>query len=535
MCSIVNFNDEGFSVGYRDTCVKKEAACPCGDKAKMCTIEGQAMCVPSKDCPCKEGQTACQVEDFNKEGGTLPGGKPQCVTKGSPCPCGKNSLKCVDPQDTKKQTCQPKFSKDVTSCPQACTKTDEDAGKKTCIKKNVDAKGNPTGESVTCVAKDKCTPGKGQKKCPAAAGGATIATGVTCKDIYGIAGKAANSTRRLVQSSANTQQKSSITFTLDNVIGTAANVPKVKVQVDSHLQLPSSLKTELKITMGTGTASMIYSCTNLGTSLVTPASVTGKLRDLLNAKDPTMKTVFAPLGTVKLGPKGCCSLATDIKTVVEKVAKTTSTTERPTTTTKKPTTTTVVTTVVTTTVVNSGATPAPTPAETLTGKVEMAVTLPDGVNATTFLADPKVKAGVKNGIADSLNCSPTWVVITGLSLDDHDHGRRLGGHTGATAVVVDYVVTVPGDQVATKAEAIKTTLGDASTDGMAAMSAKLTTAINTETGQTYTAAVSSVVAPTVAQLPLAGTTGTNIETSACSSLAGLLAITTVLANLAFSF
>jgi len=557
MCTIVNYNAEGESIGYRDTCVKESATCPCGDKAKMCSLAGVSMCVSTKEakevCPCKEGQDVCYVENYDKKGGVA-GIEAKCVSKGSTCPCGANALKCIDPQDSSKQTCQPKFSKDSSACPQKCTSKDEASGKATCIKKNVDSKGNPTGESVTCVAKDKCTPGKGQKKCPASMGGATIANGVACKDLYGLAAKAANATtRRLAQAATvSTKEKSQITFVLTSLKGTATQVPKVKIQVDSILQLTSTLQSELKMAVtGTGNtqeATMIFAVSNLGSSTVSPALVSGKLRDLLNAKDPATTAAFAPLGTVKLGPKGCCSIATDVTKVVEKEAPTTTTTPRPTTTTtttKKPTTTMKVTTMKATTTMMVTTTKKATAAEVttttpkpkakkITGKVTMDVTLPEGVTAEAFVKDAKVKAGVQKGIAASLGLTKAeeaWVVVT-LSVGS---GRRLAD-AAATGIVADYVITVPAANVgSTAANNLETKVKETVTEAhKTSMAREIMNKVVEEKndGKTYTVKVKSM--PNAIITVDSGTTpGNDIQTSDASKFAGLLVVFTALVHLAF--
>lgn len=63
---------------------------------------------------------------------------------------------------------------------------------------------------------------------------------------------------------------------------------------------------------------MLYKITNLGTSTVAPSKVADMLRGYLNSGNKDVKTALASLGTVKLGKKGCCSLSSDVKAVVDK-------------------------------------------------------------------------------------------------------------------------------------------------------------------------------------------------------------------------
>ena len=51
-------------------------------------------------------ETECLVVDYNKDG--LPSGySTQCVTEGTACPCGKNTVSCPDPNDATERALEP--------------------------------------------------------------------------------------------------------------------------------------------------------------------------------------------------------------------------------------------------------------------------------------------------------------------------------------------------------------------------------------------------------------------------------------------
>jgi len=257
-----------------------------------------------------------------------------CVPKGGTCPCGKNTKSCIDQQDATAKLCMPKFATDSTDCPAPCSPTAEKLGNVTCVQNNLDSKGDPTGESVSCVKSGTCKPGRGQKTCP---DGSAISTAYSCKDLYGVVAKektggTAGGTRRLKAKyqwrrrlAANVvtdgkRQTASVRFTLENLVSgiTGKDTPKVKVKLDSILQLQPTLQSELTMVKSGTEASMMYKITNLGSSKVAPSQVAEKLRGYLNSGTTSTKTALATLGTVKLGTSGCCTLSTDVKTVVDK-------------------------------------------------------------------------------------------------------------------------------------------------------------------------------------------------------------------------
>jgi len=115
---------------------------------------------------------------------------------------------------------------------------------------------------------------------------------------------------------AGSRQTAGISFTLQDLKG--GDVANVKVKLDSTMMLQSELKSTLSMVKSGSVASMMYKVTNLGTSKVAPSVVTDKLRGYLNSGHSGTKTVLSVLGTVKLGPKGCCSLTQKVNPIFDK-------------------------------------------------------------------------------------------------------------------------------------------------------------------------------------------------------------------------
>jgi len=197
----------------------------------------------------------------------------------------------------------------------------EAVGNATCVKSHLNKKGEPTGEEVGCVKKGSCTPGRGQKTCPS---GATISSSFTCKNIYGVktitktGGNTSGGRLLSAVKVSSSRQTSSLSFTLTDLKGTSKDAAAVKVKLDSILQLQAALKSTFSMVKSGTQASMLYKITNLGTSTVAPSKVAGMLRGYLNSGNKDVKTALASLGTVKLGKKGCCSLSSSVKAVVDK-------------------------------------------------------------------------------------------------------------------------------------------------------------------------------------------------------------------------
>jgi len=280
VCTIVNYDVNGEALSYVDKCIGVNATCPCGGNNTKCTIDGFSTCMPTsmaKDvCPCKSTEDTCYVQDFDTNAKAADEVRTVCVPKGGSCPCGKNTKACSG-------ECMPKFGKEVKTCPMPCSPSEEAAGNVTCVKSHVNSKGEPTGEDVSCVLKGKCEPGRGQKKCPT---GATISSAYSCKNIYAVASESTtDGARRLVQNKIATgkQQTATLTFTLKDVKSGTKDTAKVKVKLDSILQLQPELKTTLSMVASGTEASMRYKITNLGASKVTPLQVAEKLRGYLNS------------------------------------------------------------------------------------------------------------------------------------------------------------------------------------------------------------------------------------------------------------
>jgi len=208
------------------------------------------------------------------------------------------------------------------------------------------------GTEVTCP-EGECKPGRGQKNCQS---GAVIATAYSCKDLYGTAGLGRRLSvlrrliaRRLAAISTGTKQSASLSFTLMSLtIDAESKTNDVKVALDSIFQLTAAHQSTLTQVLSGGEASMIYLVWNLGAVAVSPQTITQKVQSAIDAKQTDVKTALAPIGSVKYGGSGCCTLNIDVKTIVDKSPVTTRTTI--TTTTTMTTSMTEMSTSVTTTV-----------------------------------------------------------------------------------------------------------------------------------------------------------------------------------------
>jgi len=130
------------------------------------------------------------------------------------------------------------------------------------------------------------------------------------------------------------QQTASVTLTLMELKAgaTGTDISKTKVALGSLLNLLPEFKTTLTMQNAGTEATLAYTVTNLGASLVTPKQVADKLAEFINTKTPAVISALAALGTVKMGASGCFTKSTDVKTVVDAVIPvTTAATSAPTT------------------------------------------------------------------------------------------------------------------------------------------------------------------------------------------------------------
>jgi hypothetical protein len=339
ICEIVDYVSDTSNemAKIQEKCISKNSTCPCGTHSHKCAAPDGDYCMPKSDkaefCPCTAAQTVCTVEDFTKEGKSA-GFRDVCVTKGSTCPCGNNGKAC-----TTAGICIPEQANGrATSCPAPCLPADEAQGKATCAVVSLNKQMEVKSSSVTCKMEGQCEPGEGQKKCPT---GAQIMSYLPCKDIYGlltagsasggrrmsktrgglwkIAGRRMSNTAPKV--AATTKQTATLKFSLDNLVANAAGnaVQTAKVKIDSLLQLLPVLQSDLTMQKGSSEAAMTYTVSNQGSSAVTPKKVTETLREKLNSGTKDYSDALKPIGSVKTGSKGCCTLGTSSETVSDRV------------------------------------------------------------------------------------------------------------------------------------------------------------------------------------------------------------------------
>jgi hypothetical protein len=290
------------------------------------------------------------------------------------------------------------------------------AGKKTCIRSNVNSTGFPTSKITSCES-GECPVGRGLKKCPA---GNQLLSGFSCRDIYGV-GAVVTSSRRLAASQIGVTQSSSLSFTLENLVSTSKDTSGLKIQVDSVLQVPTAVSTELSLSLttlqGAQVANMQYHVKNLGVSTVTPQKINAKFESLMNAQDPSIVNVLKSVGTVRMGSGsgGCCSKTNAVKTQVVTASTSTSSAAAESTTAAAPEPSPglvpepepgAVESSSTSTTAAAAAQPAGQTA-VITGNINMNVG-----NATAFLADSAAKQAVKDGLATAASISSDTIATT---------------------------------------------------------------------------------------------------------------------------
>jgi len=103
------------------------------------------------------------------------------------------------------------------------------------------------------------------------------------------------------------------------------------------------------------------------------------------------------------------------------------------------------------------------PQQVVRGTIEFDVTLPTNVTQEQFLQDPKVKTGVRKGIAAKLGVNESWIAVTLKAGSVAPAGRLLA--TSKAAIKVDFTVTVPAGTGGTKSAAeLQKTLTSASSN-----------------------------------------------------------------------
>jgi hypothetical protein len=273
-------------------------------------------------------------------------------------------------------------------------------------------------------------------------------SGYKCKDIYRVLG-AFGGRRLSLQLAVGDKQTASVSFTLNELVSSpSTDSSKMKIKLDSILQLTPQLKSTLviKLPAGSGEAKMQYTVTNQGVSSVTPKKVTSKLAEFMNKKDTSVSKVLAALGKVKMGSQGCCSSASKSK----KVSAGTGTTAAAGMTGTGTGTTTTAAGGMTGTGTGAGSSGNGTQqqAVTYTGVAKLTVT-----NTSRFMADMAAQNVVKASIASHANVTVSQVDPCTFSVDG---GRRLSEEASVEdenvnsrqlqttgTIRVDFTITLP--------------------------------------------------------------------------------------------
>jgi len=289
-CFVYDFGTNGNWVSDREVCVAANASCPCGRNAGTCP--GDDLCLPTADlqteCQCSAAEKQCDVEDFGADG--MPEGfNSVCVAATSTCPCGRNALRCADPNDASENFCIPKSTRfGQLSCPTPCT-PDQLSVNETCVQVNMDHLGVILSETITCVRKASCTPGRNMKRCP---GGGVVHSSVQCVDLYGLADGNANTPAV----SDGVEETAEVFLSIAAGPDAARGVGSAKSQVGNMLQLPSSLT--LKMTMRTQAApggrrlqstnaKLGFEFKNVGASAVSSEVAAGQLKKVFQTGELT--------------------------------------------------------------------------------------------------------------------------------------------------------------------------------------------------------------------------------------------------------
>jgi len=118
--------------------------------------------------------------------------------------------------------------------------------------------------------------------------------------------------RRRLQTAQGLQEASILSFSLKNLQSQPADVDDIKLKLDSIVQLPNTLNSELTVEYEPSLARVAYRVVNIGEiqNGVGPQAVTEHLRGALNAKEDDVVTALAPIGTINKGTNGCCTSTT---------------------------------------------------------------------------------------------------------------------------------------------------------------------------------------------------------------------------------
>jgi len=316
-CFITDYKQDGSEQSDDEICVGENAICPCGNNTVKCANSN--LCLPAAEkqlvCPCKASERNCPVTDFDKDG-SITGFSTQCVKQGNPCPCGKNSISCSDPNDALNKLCVPSFGH--KRCPKPCTVDALEAGNKTCVQNNMDSKGNFKSTSIRCLgASENCGVGEGMKRCP---NGAAVAVDTTCVNLYAYAQFAASLNegrggRRMSEVQTAQRQTCNAIITMSSVRSDAkSKAETVRVKMNSVLQMPNTLTTSLAIKESTttrrldkfagrqlsgSTSTMVFLIDNQGVmGSVTPEQVCEQLKQMVKSSNPSLTKAVSAVGVM---------------------------------------------------------------------------------------------------------------------------------------------------------------------------------------------------------------------------------------------
>lgn len=336
LCYITNFDVNGLMTSENQKCVSLNATCPCGGNATLPPGGGACMSTSAALVlsPCGTDQTKdlCWVEDFTTNGASS-GKSPVCVTRGDPCPCGKNSKTCPDPTDATQNICIPKSARDGSvSCPTPCTPAQELNGFFTCAQTNLDKNGSYVSTSVSCVnGTGACEPGTNQKVCPS---GAMVFTGAACQDIYGVVG----SNNSALGLAAGSTSEANIVMTLDpsgaNITAAflAIQANNVQANLNNALQIPATVQVDVsfvavsasgrRLAPGSTTPAKkvqaVVTVKSTGKTKVAPSVVASKAKTMASTGSSSLTKAFSKVGTPNA--KAGVSAATSTKTVVTRAS-----------------------------------------------------------------------------------------------------------------------------------------------------------------------------------------------------------------------
>ncbi|CAE7341991.1 PRY3 [Symbiodinium natans] len=178
LCVLTDYMPDGHLTGYREICWLLTEPCPCGANTHRCP--GTEVCLPESIkeaiCPCDPWQKTCELTEYSETGVPETSWK-LCVDQEKPCPCGRNSLRCLDPLENR-TTCIAKVTSGIANaCPAPCSINDLARGSQTCVQ--IDHVSETVQITrVSCQPWGDCSAGASMKICPS---GATVPVWQQCQ------------------------------------------------------------------------------------------------------------------------------------------------------------------------------------------------------------------------------------------------------------------------------------------------------------------------------------------------------------------